>query len=145
MTWPTVLRVEINRAFGGVSKKQKAGDIKNVTDRTRIRWSRNNSKPSGHYMYRQFKHSTILRSAHTVDVCGLCGSQNKLRLFPYTALTDYFDNRDLTLYSPVVTICTTSLTFNNSMFCPHTVFMWFVWISDKQRLFPNAALNDWFL
>ena len=34
-----------------------------------------------------------------------------------------FHNRDLTLYSPVVTICTTSLTFNNSTFCPHTVYL----------------------
>jgi hypothetical protein len=28
----------------------------------------------------------------------------------------------LTLYSPVVTICTASLTFNNLTFCPHSVF-----------------------
>ena len=34
--------------------------------------------------------STILRSAHTVYLCVLCGSQNKQRLFPYTALTDWF-------------------------------------------------------
>ena len=33
---------------------------------------------------------TILRSAHTVHLCVLCGSQNKQRLFPYTALTDWF-------------------------------------------------------
>ena len=33
---------------------------------------------------------TILRSAHTVYLCVLCGSQNKQRLFPYTALTDWF-------------------------------------------------------
>jgi ribosomal protein S26 len=32
----------------------------------------------------------ILRSAHTVYLCVLCGSQNKQRLFPYTALTDWF-------------------------------------------------------
>jgi hypothetical protein len=32
----------------------------------------------------------ILRSAHTVYLCVLCGSQNKERLFPYTALTDLF-------------------------------------------------------
>ena len=32
----------------------------------------------------------ILRSAHTVYLCVLCRSQNKLRLFPYTALTDWF-------------------------------------------------------
>jgi hypothetical protein len=32
------------------------------------------------------------------------------------------------MYRRVVTICTASLTFNNSTFCPHTVFMCFVWI-----------------
>ena len=37
-------------------------------------------------------------------------------------------NRDLTLYSPVVPICTASLTFSNSAFCPQSVFMCFVWI-----------------
>jgi hypothetical protein len=29
---------------------------------------------------------TILRSAHTVYLCVLCGSENKQPLFPYTAL-----------------------------------------------------------
>jgi len=38
--------------------------------------------------------STIPRSAHTAYLCVLCGSQNKQRLFPYTALTDWFYNRD---------------------------------------------------
>jgi len=33
---------------------------------------------------------TILRSAHTLYLCVLCGSENKQRLFPYTALTDWF-------------------------------------------------------
>ena len=32
------------------------------------------------------------------------------------------------MYRTVVTICTASLTFNNSTFCPHSVFMCFVWI-----------------
>jgi len=32
----------------------------------------------------------ILGSAHTVYLCVLCGSENKQRLFPYTALTDWF-------------------------------------------------------
>ena len=31
----------------------------------------------------------ILRSAHTVYLCVLCGSENKQRLFPYAALTDW--------------------------------------------------------
>ena len=33
---------------------------------------------------------TILRSAHTLYLCVLCGSENKQRLFPYTTLTDWF-------------------------------------------------------
>ena len=32
----------------------------------------------------------ILHSSHTVYLCVLCGCQNKQRLFPYTALTDWF-------------------------------------------------------
>jgi hypothetical protein len=35
-------------------------------------------------------HSEILRSAHTVYLCVLCGSENKQRLCHYTALTDWF-------------------------------------------------------
>ena len=34
-----------------------------------------------------------LRSAHTLYLCLLCGSQNKQRLFPYTTLTGFY-NRD---------------------------------------------------
>jgi hypothetical protein len=36
------------------------------------------------------KNSTILRSAHTVCLCALYGSQNKQRLFPYTAFLTGF-------------------------------------------------------
>jgi len=42
-------------------------------------------QPSGYYMYHHVKHSTILHSAHTVYLCVPYGSQNKQRLFPYTA------------------------------------------------------------
>ena len=45
---------------------------------------------NGHYIYHQVQHSAILRSVHTVNLCVLCGSENKQRLFPYTALTDWF-------------------------------------------------------
>ena len=54
--------------------------------------------------------------------------------FPIQHWLTGFYNRYLTLYSPVVTICTTSLTFNNSTFCPHTVFMCFVWISEQTAI-----------
>ena len=54
-------------------------------------------RSTGHCMYRTVVTIctvsltfTILRSAHTVYLCVLCGSQNKQRLFPYTALTDWF-------------------------------------------------------
>jgi len=41
-------------------------------------------------MYHQFNINEILRSALTVFLCALCGSQNKQRLFPYTILTGWF-------------------------------------------------------
>ena len=46
------------------------------------------SKPGGYYMYHQVQHSQILRSAHTVYLCVLCGSENRQRLFHCTTLTD---------------------------------------------------------
>jgi len=48
------------------------------------------SNPCRHYMYYQVYHSQTLRSAHTLYLCVLYGSQNKQRLFPYTTLTDWF-------------------------------------------------------
>ena len=47
-------------------------------------------KPSCYCAYRQVEHSAILRFAHAVYLCVLCGYENKQRLFPYTALTDWF-------------------------------------------------------
>ena len=41
----------------------------------------------------------------------------------------------------MVTICTTSLTFNNSTFCPHTVFMYFVWISEQTAIISLYSIN----
>jgi len=76
-----------------------------------------------------------------VYLCVLCGSEDKERLFPYTTLTDWFYNRDLTLYSPVVTICTASLTCNNSTLCPHSVFMCFVWISEQTTIISLYNIN----
>ena len=46
-------------------------------------------KPSGCCLYRKFNILQILRSAHTVYLCVLCGSENKQRLFPHAALTDW--------------------------------------------------------
>ena len=47
----------------------------------------------------------------------------------------------LTLQSPVVTICSASLTFNNSTFCPHSVFMCFVWIWEQTAIISLYSIN----
>ena len=51
-------------------------------------------------------------------------------------------NENIILHSPVVTICTTSLTFNNSTFCPHSVFMCFVWIWEQTAIISLYSI-DW--
>ena len=43
-----------------------------------------------YFIHRQAEQLEILHSAHTVYLCVLCGSENKRRLFPFTALTDWF-------------------------------------------------------
>ena len=47
----------------------------------------------------------------------------------------------LPLSNRLVTICTTSLTFNNSTFCPHSVFLCFVWISEKTAIISLYNIN----
>ena len=44
------------------------------------------------------------------------------------------------MYRTAVTICT-SLTFNNSTFCPHSVFMCFVWISEQTAIISLYSIN----
>ena len=41
----------------------------------------------------------------------------------------------------MVTICTTSLTFNISKFFPHNVFMCFVWISEQTAIISLYNIN----
>jgi len=43
--------------------------------------------------------------------------------------------------APVVTIHTASLTFNNSTFCPHSVFMCFVWIWEQTTIISLYSIN----
>jgi hypothetical protein len=65
---------------------------------------------SGHYVY-----STVVT---------ICTAQWSL----------YVPHSGHYVYSTVVTICTTSLAFTNSSFCPHSVFMCFVWISEQTAI-----------
>ena len=52
----------------------------------------NPSNPSGYYMYSQFNihNSTFCPHSVRTYLTVLCESENKQRLFPYTALTDWF-------------------------------------------------------
>jgi len=57
---------------------------------------------------------------------------------PNCGLKDFVNetngNRTFRLQSPVLSIRNASLTFNNSTFCPHRVFMCFVWISKQTTI-----------
>jgi len=44
-------------------------------------------------------------------------------------------------YSTEVTICTASLTFSNYTFCPHSIFMCFVWISEQTAIISLHSIN----
>jgi len=72
--------------------------------------------PSGHYMYRQW-------SLYVPLVVTICTAQWSLYV------------------PPVVTICTASLTFSNSTFCPHSVFMCFVWIWEQTAIISLYSIN----
>ena len=47
-------------------------------------------KASGYYMYLQFNIQQFYVLPTQCIYVFLCGSENKRRLFPYTALTDWF-------------------------------------------------------
>jgi len=45
------------------------------------------------------------------------------------------------MYRTVTTICTTSLTFNSSTLCPHSIFMCFVRISEQTAIISLYSIN----
>ena len=59
-----------------------AGNVK-VTDVNLL-------KPKTYFMYRQFNIQQLYVLPTQLYLCVLCGSENKERLFPYTALTEWF-------------------------------------------------------
>jgi len=80
-----------------------------------------------------FKNSTLCPQSVFLSCVDL---RTKQPLFPYTTLTHLFYNRVWTLYSPVVTICTTSLIYNNSTFCPHSLYVSCVDLRKSSDYFP---------
>ena len=72
---------------------------------------------SGHYMYR--------------TVVTICTAHWSL----------YIPHSGHYIYRTVVAICTTILTLTNSTFCPHTVFMCFMWISEQTAVISLCSIN----
>jgi hypothetical protein len=52
-------------------------------------------KPRRYYTYYEVYHSKILLCVHRINIRTLYGSQNKEKLFPCAALTDWFYKRDV--------------------------------------------------
>ena len=83
---------------------------------------------------------------HNVFVCFVWIWEQTAIIFLYNINWLVFITDKECVYCAVRTgfLCTASLTFSSSTFCPHSVFICFVWIWE-QRLFPYTALTDWFL
>ena len=81
-------------------------------------------------------------------VCGQhsCGLDTVIELWVRYILRDYrrpplFRTASQSFYCPVVTVSTTSLTLNNRTFCPHSVFMCFVWIWEQTAIISLYSIN----
>ena len=90
-------------------------------------------QPTGHVMLHQFN----IQQLHAPPYCiyvfciyhrtnsDLCHLQHKLI---------GFYNRDLTLYSLLVTLCTTSITFNKCTLCPHCIYVFCIYHRTNSEL-----------
>ena len=96
----------------------------------------NHLLPSGHYMYHQFNiEQFYVLPTHCIYVFCVDLRTNS-HYFPIQHYLTGLYNRDLTLSSPVVTICTSSLTFNNSTFCPHCIYVFCVDLRTNSDYLP---------
>ena len=80
--------------------------------------------PSGHYMYRT-----------VVTICTASG------YYMYHTVVTICTASGHYMYRTVVTICTASLTFINSTFSPHSVFVCFVWIWEQTAIISLYSVN----
>ena len=71
-------------------------------------------------------HSTIVRPNHNVCIY-FEFIWEQTELCPLLRKVVSFCIIDLTLYDQVVSICTTTLTFQNSSFCPHCIYLFCIY------------------
>jgi hypothetical protein len=114
------------------------------------------AKPSGHYMYHLFNIQQFY-VLPTQCIYVLCGSENKQRLFLYAAITDWFLQRRRSVFTarygryvhvmyikpskPSGHYMYHQCNINNSIFCPHSVFVCFVWISKQTAIISPYSIN----
>ena len=111
------------------------------------------SLSSSHFAVRPVNNSCcLLRTGHLTGkllyqitprlLAFACVNTRKCQQRRWSPLTDSACLKDrLPQQSPVVTICTASWTFTNSTFCPHSVFMCFVWIWEQTAIISLYRIN----
>ena len=80
-------------------------------------------------------HETLFRNNRSC-----CGAGRRVSWSSSRPATN-LQNSGHCMYRTVVTICTTSLTFTNYTFWPHSVFMCFVWISEQTAIISLYTIN----
>jgi hypothetical protein len=78
--------------------------------------------------------------AYTTSVPWLNGRSVATHILLVKHVVNLHSSR-LALQSPKTIICTTSLTFGNSTFCPQSVFMYFVWIWQQTAIISLYNIN----
>ena len=103
-------------------------------------------KPSGYYIYKYMPPGLTLTNStfcpSSVFIYFVWISEQTAIISLYSINWLVFITETESVYCAVRTVY---LTFTNSTFCPHSVFMCFVGSENEQRLFPYTALTDWFL
>ena len=125
-----------------------------VTWRTRELWIDSRQRPHTSSPSRPTRREHSAHRAIFLHWCGdSCHCVNKhwqsgdrefvaIILYLYSKALNWLYKAQWSLYVVlVVTICTTSLTFSNSTFYPHSVFMWFVWIWEQTAIISLYRIN----
>ena len=98
-------------------------------------------QPDGPYIYHQFNIQQFYVLTTLYIYVFFVDLRTNSDYFPIEHLLIGFDNRLWTICSLMVTKCTTSLTLNYSTFCPNSVFMCFVWISEQTDIISLYNIN----
>ena len=88
-------------------------------------------------MYQQVENSDILLSAHTGCLCVLYGSQNKQRLFPYTAFISLYNINWLVFITEME--CVYCAVRTGSLYIIQV--MCFVWIWEQTAIISLYSIN----